>query len=101
LQRALNNSKTGDEFAESMIDFTSDGRADYDRVRNVAETLIRLGMQVPGQPGVEQFKNAAAYLFQQFPAFWAKVGPLPTFGAFLEEFYDYDRIAAQKQQEGV
>jgi hypothetical protein len=99
LQRALNNSKTGDEFAESMIDFTSDGRADYDRVRNVAETLIRLGMQVPGQPGVEQFKNAAAYLFQQFPAFWQKVGPLPTFGAFLEEFYDYDRIAAQKQQE--
>ncbi len=101
LQRALNNSKTGDEFAESMIDFTADGRSDYDKVRNVAETLIRLGMQVPGQPGVEQFKNAVAYLFQQFPAFWQKVGPLPTFGAFLEEFYDYDRIAAEKQkQEG-
>jgi hypothetical protein len=99
LQRALNNSKTGDEFAESMIDFTADGRADYDKVRNVAETLIRLGMQVPGQPGVEQFKNAAAYLFQQFPAFWNKVGPLPTFGAFLEEFYDYDRIAAEKQKQ--
>jgi hypothetical protein len=99
LQRALNNSKTGDEFAESMIDFTADGRADYDKVRNVAETLTRLGMQVPGAPGVEQFKNAAGYLFQQFPAFWNKVGPLPTFGAFLEEFYDYDRIAAEKQKQ--
>jgi hypothetical protein len=98
LQRALNNSKTGDEFAESMIDFTSDGRADYDKVRNVAATLSHMGMQVPGQPGVEQFKNAAAYLFQQFPAFWAKVGPLPTFGVFLDEFYDYDKIAAEKQE---
>lgn len=99
LQRALNNSKTGDEFAESMIDFTEDGRADYDKVRNVAETLTRIGMQVPGEPGVEQFKQAAGFLFQQFPAFYQKVATLPTFGVFLEEFYDYDKIAAQKQQE--
>jgi hypothetical protein len=103
LQRALNNSKTGDEFAESMIDFTADGRADYDKVRNVAESLTRLGMSVPGQPGIDQFKNAAAYLFQQAnPAFYAKIATLPTFGAFLEEFYEYDKIAAEKQkQEGV
>jgi hypothetical protein len=100
LQRALNNSKTGDEFAESMIDFTADGRADYDKVRNVAESLIRLGMSVPGQPGIDQFKNAAAYLFQQAnPAFYAKIATLPTFGAFLEEFYEYDKIAAEKQKQ--
>jgi hypothetical protein len=99
LQRALNNSKTGDEFAESMIDFTEDGRADYDKVRNVAETLTRIGMQVPGEPGVEQFKQAAGFLFQQFPAFYQKVATLPTFGVFLEEFYDYDKIAAEKQQQ--
>jgi hypothetical protein len=99
LQRALNNSKTGDEFAESMIDFTEDGRADYDKVRNVAETLTRIGMQVPGEPGVEQFKQAAGFLFQQFPAFYQKVATLPTFGTFLEEFYEYDKIAAEKQQE--
>jgi hypothetical protein len=99
LRRALNNSKTGDEFAESMIDFTEDGRADYDKVRNVAETLTRIGMQVPGEPGVEQFKQAAGFLFQQFPAFYQKVATLPTFGTFLEEFYEYDKIAAEKQQE--
>jgi hypothetical protein len=99
LQRALNNSKTGDEFAESLIDFTTDGRADYDKVRNVAETLTRMGMQVPGTPGVEQFKQAAGFLFQHFPEFYKKVVNLPTFGVFLEEFYDYDKIAAQKQQE--
>jgi hypothetical protein len=100
LQRALNNSKTGDEFAESMIDFTADGRADYDKVRNVAESLTRLGMSVPGQPGIDQFKNAAAYLFQQAnPAFYAKIATLPTFGAFLEEFYEYDKIAAEKQKQ--
>jgi hypothetical protein len=100
LNRAINNSSTGDEFAEKMIDFTSDGRADYDKVRNVAETLTRLGMQVPGQPGVEQFKNAAAYLFQQAnPEFYKKIATLPTFGAFLEEFYDYDRLAAEKQKQ--
>jgi len=100
LNRAINNSKTGDEFAESMIDFTSDGRADYDKVRNVADSLIRLGMSVPGQPGIEQFKNAVAYLFQQGnPAFYQKVATLPTFGVFLEEFYDYDKIAAEKQQQ--
>jgi hypothetical protein len=101
LQRALNNSKTGDEFAESMIDFTEDGRSDYDKVRNVAETLTRIGMQVPGEPGVEQFKQAAGFLFQQFPAFYQKVATLPTFGVFLEEFYDYDKIAAEKQQQGA
>jgi hypothetical protein len=100
LQRALNNSKTGDEFAEAMIDFTGDGRADYDKVRNVAETLTRLGFQVPGTPGVEQFKQAAGFLFQHFQDFYKKVVNLPTFGVFLEEFYDYDKIAAQKQQEG-
>jgi hypothetical protein len=100
LQRALNNSKTGDEFAEAMIDFTGDGRADYDKVRNVAETLTRLGFQVPGAPGVEQFKQAAGFLFQHFQDFYKKVVNLPTFGVFLEEFYDYDKIAAQKQQEG-
>jgi hypothetical protein len=100
LNRAINNSSTGDEFAEKMIDFTSDGRADYDKVRNVAETLTRLGMQVPGQPGVEQFKNAAAYLFQQAnPEFYKKIATLPTFGTFLEEFYEYDKIAAARQQQ--
>jgi hypothetical protein len=98
LQRALNNSKTGDEFAESMIDFTEDGRADYDKVRNVAETLTRIGMPVPGE-GVEQFKQAVGFLFQQFPAFYAKVVNLPTFGTFLEEFYRYDEIAAERGKE--
>jgi hypothetical protein len=98
LQRALNNSKTGDEFAESMIDFTEDGRADYDKIRNVAQTLTSLGMQVPGQPGIEQFKAAAGFLFQQFPAFYQKVATLPTFGVFLEEFFNFDEIRAQQDQ---
>jgi hypothetical protein len=44
-------------------------------------------------------KQAAGFLFQQFPAFYAKVATLPTFGTFLEEFYEYDKIAAEKQQE--
>jgi hypothetical protein len=98
LNRALQNSKTGAEFAAMVIEFTAEGRSDYDKIRNVAESLIRLGMQVPGQPGIEQFKNAAAYLFQQCnPVFYQKVATLPTFGVFLEEFYEFDKIAAQEE----
>jgi hypothetical protein len=98
LNRALQNSKTGAEFAEMVIEFTEEGRADYDRIRNVGETLTRIGMQVPGT-GIEQFKAACGYLFQQFPAFYQKVANLPTFGTFLEEFYNFDEISAAQEEQ--
>jgi hypothetical protein len=100
LNRALQNSKTGAEFALQLIEFSSDGRTDYDKVRNVADTLTRLGMQIPGQTEVERFKNAVGYLFQQAnPEFYKKIVTLSTFGQFLEEFYDYDEIMAEEDRQ--
>jgi len=64
----------------------------------VGETLTRIGMQVPGT-GIEQFKAACGYLFQQFPAFYQKVANLPTFGTFLEEFYNFDEISAAQEEQ--
>lgn len=99
MRRALDNSKTGDEFAEQVIEYADEGRSDYDRIRNVAQTLQRIGMQVQGETEIDKFKNAAAFLFQNFPPFWQKVSTMPTFGTFLEEFFNYDEIASQKEDQ--
>ncbi len=60
--------------------------------------MIRLGLKVPGEPGVEQFKHAAGYLFQHFPDFYRKVATVETFGTFLEDFYNMDEIEAQEDE---
>lgn len=101
MMRALDSGKTGAEFAEQIIMFADEGRTDYDRIRGLADTLAQAGMAVPGMmpddAPVVKFKHACGMAFQQLPELWNKVANLPSFGQFLEDFYDYDRIVAQDE----
>ncbi len=103
MMRALDGGKTGAEFAEQVILFADEGRTDYDRIRGLADTLAGAGIPIPGMTPddapVVKFKHACGMAFQQIPELWVKVANLPSFGQFLEDFYDYDRIVAQEESE--
>ncbi len=103
MMRALDGGKSGAEFAEQVILFADEGRTDYDRIRGLADTLAQAGIPIPGMTPndapVVKFKHACGMAFQQLPELWAKVANLPSFGQFLEDFYDYDRIVAQDEAE--
>jgi hypothetical protein len=103
IQRALEAGTSGAQFADDIINsaFTA-GRADYDRIREIAATLTTIGMQVEGE-GLEQFKNAVATCLLQIknngvPEVWNELRSVPTFVQFLEDFYNYDEWKAAEEQ---
>ena len=64
----------------------------------MAESLIGLGFTVPGEAGFGQFAESAHFIFRQFPDFYKKLVPA-VLNVFLQEFFDYDEIAAKQDEE--
>ncbi len=101
LLRSLDQGRTGVEFAEQIIQWADEGRMDYDRIRGIADALQKVGIPVEGKDDFEKFKNAVAMALQNIPEVWQRVGALPSFGQFLDEFYHYDEIVAAEQKDGA
>jgi hypothetical protein len=93
---AIDDGDSGAVFAESIIKFKR--RPAYDMIR-------ALGEKTQGVYDFEVFKANLSTLMQhpnrgpQTAKLWEKVGPLPTFGQFLQEFFDYDEIRAKAEEE--
>lgn len=105
LIRHLQKGKSGAEFAEFVIDNAAEEKADYLRVRGIAESLRSLGVTVPGDTDIQQFMAGCQIVFQQYPPLWNKVGTLPPseIERFLADFYNYDQILddANSQEEAT
>lgn len=95
IMTALDDGDSGFEFAEVVIKFKR--RPAYDMMR-------ALGEKAPGVYDFETFKSNLGQLLNhphrgpKTAQLWEKVAPLPTFGQFLEDFFNYDEIAAQAQE---
>jgi len=98
LVRFLDKGKSGADLAEFIIENAEEQRTSYDRIRHVAESLVLIGMQLPGTD-LEKFMGACRFVFEKIPPLWAKVGGLPTMPQFLADFYNYDAILAKAQEE--
>lgn len=99
IARFLDKGKSGAELAEFVIENADEQRTTYDRIRNLAISLKQLGVQIPKGEGVEEFIHACRFVFQRIPALWSKVENLPTMPQFLNDFYNYDELLAQAQEE--
>jgi hypothetical protein len=96
IANAIDDGDSGALFAESIIKFKR--RPAYDMIR-------ALGQKSPGVYDFETFKANLGGLMQHPQAgpntckLWQKVAPLPTFGQFLKDFFDYDEIVARQSEE--
>jgi hypothetical protein len=96
ISNAIDDGDSGAVFAESVIKWKR--RPAYDMIR-------ALGEKTPGVYDFEHFKNNLGLLMQhpnRGPAtakLWEKVAPLPTFGQFLKDFFDYDEILHRAEEE--
>lgn len=90
--------ETGLDFAAFIIKRGPEKRVSYDRLRNLADDLTRMGMQVEGTDGLERFINAARFVFGKLPAPFNRLLGIQSVPKFLSEFYDYDEILARAEE---
>jgi hypothetical protein len=98
LVRFLDKGKSGAELAEFVIENADEQRSSYERIRHLADSLLLIGVQMPGANDFEKFTGACRFVFEKIPALWAKVGSLPTMPKFLADFYNYDQIREEEEQ---
>jgi len=97
LIRFLDKGKSGAELAEFVIENADEQRTSYERIRHLADSLLLIGVQIPGGTDLEKFTGACRFVFEKIPALWAKVGTLPTMPQFLSDFYNYDQIREEEE----
>jgi len=90
--------ESGIEFAEFIIKRGPEKRVSYDKLRNLAEDLKGLGLQVPGANDLERFINAARFVFEKLPAPMNRICGIPAVPKFLSEFHGYDEWMAEQEE---
>ncbi len=91
--------ETGVEFGEFIIKRGPEKRVSYDKLRNLAEGLKPAGILVPGNSDLEKFVNAARFVFERLPPPLNRICGIPSTPQFLSEFFNYDEIKAQEEEQ--